>query len=149
MLGGAGDAPKGLRDLRERTRLAELLLGRNHHEAAAVELRAIGPEFATDPRLRYLRAREREEAGDRAGALAALGDEREILMSYGPFWAMRGRTLTDLEAAKLAFAEGRAVDPLELEVACEARDRDALSLPQPSALCAAARTRRSPPIGDD
>jgi hypothetical protein len=148
-LGGAkGPAPKGVRELRERVRLSELLLGRGHGPAAAIELSAIAAEFASDPRVRYLRAREREFAGNPDAALSALGDPSEMLMPYGPCLAVRGR-LSDAASASIAFAEGRAVDPLETEVACEKRDSEAMTETNPTPLCAAARTRREPLLGRD
>lgn len=147
-LGGAG-ANKSFKDLRERARLGELLIGRGHFDTAQRELDYVAADGKDDPRYRYLRARILEAKGDRDATLHVLGEPRDLLMSYGPFWAIRGRALSDKEQAEVAYAEGAAVDPYELELACRVLDSEALALAAPSPLCAAARTRREPALGKD
>ncbi len=91
-----------LRDLRDRTRLAQLLLARGHAPEALAELSRIelaaapvsndGWERAMgDPSVRWLRGRALEESGRREEALSLMADPAQVLSAYGPWWATRGR----------------------------------------------------------
>jgi hypothetical protein len=150
---GLGAEPPGLGDSRERARLAELLLGRDHPAAALVELDKLPGEMLADPSLRYLRARALEASGKNDEARALLDEPREWVASFGPCWGMRGRLALangDSQTAELSFAEALAHDPLGLEAACRSLD---LTAPLPpdigGPLCEAARARGEPDLGRD
>jgi hypothetical protein len=158
-LGGETDNPNKVRDLRDRSRLAELLLARGHAEEATVELDRI--ELARppqpgdgwgrtlgDPSVRWLRGRALEPIGRRQEAEPLMADPRDVTASFGPWWAIRGRwerAREDEAAAVGSFSEAVAADPFEVEAACEGIAPDALP---PSAagrpLCEAARARGEP-----
>ena len=161
---GAGD-PASLRDLRDRARLAQLLLSGGHPDRALDELARINLagspvgqeawEHATgDPGIRWLRGRALELAGRRPEGEALVADPKDVLSSYGPWWAMRGRWARlrgDEPAATASFFQAVAADPLDGEAACESVDEsdsppDASSRP---ALCAAARAWPEPPFDAD
>lgn len=159
---GLGTTPPGLGDSRERSRLAELLLGRNHPTEALVELDKIPTEMLGDPSLRYLRARVLETAEPREKnvkqAEALVDDPKQWMASYGPCWAIRGRLAharADASLADSSFAEAMAHDPFGVEAACQALpDGPADPAAGPAAppaqgtpLCAAARKRGDPDLG--
>src|SRR5262249_53087856 len=80
-----GKEPPNMRELRERARLGELLLGREHPAEALLELDKItGKDSLADASLRYIRARclEALERGKEGEALVA--DPKEVLAPYGP-----------------------------------------------------------------
>jgi hypothetical protein len=153
-VGGGRGAGERLRDLRDRTRLAELLLARGHADEALEELdrialgRSPAPQeawdrAAGDPSVRWLRARALEMAGKREQGEALVGDPRQLLSSYGPWWALRGRWARlrgDEGEAAASFVEAVAADPLDAEAACETVDgQQRPSDPEKAALCDAAR----------
>jgi len=148
-----GTQPPGLRDLRDRARLAELLVGRDHPSDALAELEPLGPEAWQDASLRHLRARAFEAAGNGPVVEASLGEPKDVASSYGPWWAIRGRFARargDGSSADGFFLEAVAEDPLDVESACETLDgASAPSAPPASALCEAARHRGEPGIGKD
>jgi hypothetical protein len=153
-LGGEkADAAK-LRDLRDRSRLAELLLARDHAPEAMKELDRIAlagaptaPEAweraVGDPSVVWLRARALEATGRRAEAEPLVADPVRLLSSYAPWWATRGRFARlrgDEPMAGDSFGQAVAGDPFDPEAACETIDSsaapsDALKAP----LCSAAR----------
>jgi hypothetical protein len=145
---GLGPEPIDSRDLRERVRLAELLLGRSHPAEALRELDRIDPEakrkagLDADASLRHLRARAMEAAaGSRESPEAAkdaapkidavLGEPKDVVSAYGPWWAIRGRFARMREAddkgadknagtnADAFFLEAIADDPFDVESACQ------------------------------
>ncbi|MBK6695546.1 MAG: hypothetical protein IPG50_25530 [Myxococcales bacterium] len=145
---GLGAAPPNLSELRERARLAELLLGREHPAAALAELRKL-PAAAgqDDPVLRTLWGRAHAGLGQSKEAEAVTRDPKELLASYGPWWALRGTLLRGsgvLGDADAAFVEAVAQDPIDIDAACEG----GVELPRPEKrlLCDAARRRG--PQGD-
>jgi hypothetical protein len=156
MFGLGTDVPDG-KDLRDRMRLAELLLYRNHAAEALLELDRIKAQVALDdPSVRYLRARALEMAGrakDGEPLVLGAADPKEVLASYGPWWAIRGRLARargDDKMADTAFIEAVAQDPLHIESACEGPDdasqpKDARGRP----LCEAAKARLEPPFDAD
>jgi len=94
------------REHRDRARLAELLLSRGHASGATKELDrldvsgpAVPPEIrerrSGDPVLRWLRglALEQTGGGSDRDSRRLFGDPRQVLSSYGPWWASRGRWL--------------------------------------------------------
>ncbi|HEX3343979.1 MAG TPA: hypothetical protein VHS09_05370 [Polyangiaceae bacterium] len=163
-LGGEkGDAEK-LRDLRDRTRLAELLLSRAHPGEALFELDRIAlagspvaPEAweraMGDPSARWLRGRALEAVGRREEGEPLVADPKQVLSSYGPWWALRGRWARirgDEATATSSFIEAVADDPFDDEAACETIDpASAPSDPGKKALCEAARARGELPYEPD
>jgi hypothetical protein len=151
---GLGGQPSDARDLRDRSRLAELLLARSHASEALAELdRLKGADAMDDPSIRYLRARALEMGGASDGAWALVSDPKAVPSAYGPWWAIRGRFARakgDDPAADGSFFEAVASDPLDVESACEGAADDSvprapLSLP----LCTAARAAQNPPFDAD
>jgi hypothetical protein len=157
-----------MRDLRDRARLSELLLGRNHGVDAVAELVPIAAEAWDDASLRHLRARAFEAAGNTAVVEASLGEPKDVTSSYGPWWATRGRFARargDGATADGFFQEAVAADPLDVECACESLDSASSTAsagapgvttlaapyasPAPGALCDAARKRGEPSLGGD
>jgi hypothetical protein len=163
-LGGEpGDASK-LRDLRDRSRLAELLLARQHPGEALSELDRIelaGSPVAPDawqramgdPSVRWLRARALEAAGKQEQGASLVEDPREVLSSYGPWWATRGRWMRlrgDEPTATASFIEAVATDPFDVESTCETLDSASSPTdPARKALCEAAREAGTPEFGAD
>lgn len=177
---GAG----GTRDVRERVRLAELLLARDHAPEALRQLDRIDPETKRkagldgDASLRHLRARAMEASagspealknGESAKIEAVLGEPKDVVSSYGPWWAIRGRfarlrEAPDAVSADAYFLEAIADDPFDIESACQSLPSDEKTAPVPPggasaakpeqadatrALCDAARKRGEPPAGRD
>jgi hypothetical protein len=152
-------AAERMRDLRDRSRLAELLLARDtagYAPAALAELDRIALTHSPaapdaweramgDPSVRWLRARALEAAGKRADGDPLVADPKQVLTPYGPWWATRGRWARlagDESRATAAFVEAVANDPFDAEGACETIDpavepAEAIA----RALCAAARAR--------
>jgi len=162
----AGPDPQveGMRDLRDRSRLAELLLARGHAEEALKELDRIelahapvAPEASErvlgDPSLRWLRARALEAAGRRAEGEPLVADPKDVLSSFGPWWAIRGRWARlrgDEPTATASFVEAVAADPFDPEAACETiTPGEAPADPAKKALCDAARATGVPELGGD
>jgi hypothetical protein len=148
---GLGGAPPGLGDSRERSRLAELLMGRGHAPEALAELEKIPADMLGDPSLRYLRARVLEGAESVKLAEALVEDPKQAMAGYGPCWALRGRLARrrgDHVAADTSFAEAVAHDPFGIESACQALPEGLDSAPPHGApLCEAARKRADPDLG--
>jgi hypothetical protein len=146
----------GVRDIRDHARLADLLLARNHGADAVTELEPIPAASWDDASLRHLRGRALEAAGNDAAVVASLGEPKDVVSSYGPWWAIRGRfARAGGDAAGASDANGyfeQAVgqDPLDVECACESLDPAfSPASPAPHALCDAARKRGEPSIGGD
>ena len=162
-LGAAGQGPRGnnetadaakLRDLRDRSRLAELLLARDHAPEAMKELDRIelagaptAPEAweraMGDPSVVWLRARALEATGRRTEAEPLVADPARLLSSYASWWATRGRFARlrgDEPMAGDSFWQAVAGDPVDPEGACETIDAAAAPAdPLKSPLCSAAR----------
>ncbi len=155
LFGLGSDASMGdLRDLRDRVRLAELLLGRDHPAQALLELdRVKSPVALDDPSVRYLRARILEALDRARDGDPLLADPKVVLSSYGPWWAIRGRFARargDDATAGSSFFEAVAADPLDIEAACEGFAATATPAdPTSKPLCDAARGRGDPPLGRD
>jgi hypothetical protein len=164
-LGGEKTDADKLRDLRDRRRLAELLLRRSHAPEAVAELDRIAlvaspssPEAwdraMLDPSVRWLRARAMEAAGRREEAKPLVADPKQVLSSYGPWWAVRGRwsrLAGDEPTATASFIEAVAADPFGAEGACESVDpgtAPADATPAKAALCDAARAAGTEWEGD-
>ncbi len=162
-LKGAREAER-LRDLRDRTRLAQLLLGRAHPPEALMELDRIELSAAPvsnegwqramgDPSVRWLRGRALEETGRRAEGESLMADPAQVLSAYGPWWATRGRWARlrgDEGMAVGSFGEAVAVDPFDEEAACETIDPNVVPLdPAKLPLCTTARARQEAPFDTD
>ncbi|WP_394828370.1 tetratricopeptide repeat protein [Pendulispora albinea] len=175
-----GKERPNLRDIRERVRLAELLVGRDHPAEALTELdrlqapagkppAANGGPPVDDPSYRYLRGRVLLALGGEGRTKEAevlFQEPKEVLASYGPWWAVRGvlaRVRGDGSSAETSFAEAVATDPFDLEAACEVLDAPpsastpastGLSAPpvtskDPNPLCQTARAWKVPALGQD
>jgi hypothetical protein len=153
-LGDKHEKTSVLRDLRDKLRLAELLIGRNHPAEALTQLDQLkNASLTEDPSFRYVRGRALEALGRGKEAEPLFGDPKETLASYGPWWSMRGglaRTRGDEAVADSSFGEAMGDDPFDVEAACEGRDpargpKDSSKLP----LCETARARREPGLGQD
>jgi hypothetical protein len=100
-----------------------------------------------------LRGRALEAAGRRAEGDSLVDDPKQVVSSYGPWWAIRGRWARlrpDEPAATASFFEAVAADPFDAEAACETLDptagpHDPASRP----LCDAARAAGDPEFEDD
>jgi hypothetical protein len=151
-------------DLRDRARLAELLLARGHFASGLDELdhmAVANPPVAADawdratadPSICWLRARALEGLGRREDGETLVIDPKQVLSSYGPWWALRGRWARlrgDEALAQASFVEAVAADPFDLEAACESIDPvDAPLVAGQATLCDAARAAAEPPFGDD
>lgn len=162
--GGDAREAERLRDLRDRARLAQLLISRAHAPEALSELDRIelaaspasnaGWERAMgDPSVRWLRGRALEEVGRREQGESLVADPAQVLSSYGPWWATRGRWARlrgDERSGAESFDEAVAADPFDEEAACEAIDPIAIPPDPPkAALCAAARARQEPEFDGD
>lgn len=156
---GLGEDPKTLLELRERSRLGELLLGRAHPAAALSELRRVEASRVAleDPHYRHLRARAFEALGKAEDARAAVDSPKAVQGSFAPWWAIRGRLLrqaSDAPNADASFFEAVAADPYDPEAACEVLYEGGEGGPLPAdpaaaALCKAARAKGEPPLGQD
>ncbi len=147
---GLGATPPGLGDSRERSRLAELLFGRDHPTEALSELDKIPADMLADPSLRYLRARVLEADQNVKGAEALIDDPKPWITSYGPCWAFRGRlarTRGETELADASFSEAVAHDPLGVEAACQSLPGAPGTSGKGSLLCEAAGKRGDPDLG--
>jgi hypothetical protein len=148
---------------RDRSRLAELLLARGHAREALIELGPV-PEGSSgtaapashgvaDPRLCWLRARALEGAGRREEGGPLVADSKQVLWSYAPWWALRGRWARlrgDEGSAVASFTEAVAADPFDEEGACESMGNEgAVPVPAKTPLCDAARFAKESPFDED
>ena len=152
-----------MRDLGERLRLAELLLGRGKAKEALAEIdsaRALHVSGSnngetSDPSVRAFRGRVLEALGRNDDAWSEVSDTAKVTGSFAPWWALRGRMLTekgDTTGADAAYVESVAADPFSVQAACEALDPSApipptLATPAERALCEAARAAGEPLVG--
>jgi hypothetical protein len=88
---GLGGPLPGGADTRERSRLAELLLGRNHPDEALVEIDKVPESLLSDPSLRYIRGRILEAKGDAPAADTLHEHPYAWSACFGPCWALRAR----------------------------------------------------------
>jgi hypothetical protein len=119
-----GGEPPSFREGRERVRLAELLYARSHAAAALGQLDKV-KGMPDDPSIRYARARVLQTLGRTKDAEPLLQDPKDVVASFGPWWAIRGifaRGRGDEGVAGASFAEAVAQDPFDLEAACQTRD---------------------------
>src|SRR3984957_8950335 len=116
---GLGAEPPDLRSLREEVRLAELLYGRDAPGQALTEMDRIKAAAALeDPSVRHLRARLLEAVGRTKEAEALVTDAKDVVSSFGPWWAIRGRLARargEGDTADASFLEAVANDPLDTE----------------------------------
>jgi hypothetical protein len=142
-----------LREERDRSRLADLLMARGHAAEAGQEIDRLPGEVGdTDPSMRWLRGRVLEAEGKRGAGANLVADPSQVSSSYGPWWALRGRWARadgDEGTAVTSFDAAVAQDPLDPEAACEAIDGASPADPDRARLCAAARAREEPTFGDD
>jgi hypothetical protein len=142
---GLDPPDKDISKVRDRARLADLLLDRKHPEAALVELGKIKDDNFTEPQLRTMKIQALTYAGKKDEAEALTAEPKDVVVPYGPWWAMRGvlaQTKGDGATAEPAFAEAVAFDPFGVEAACRTADRGgngAAPDPATTLLCEAAR----------
>lgn len=160
---GRGREVDGWFELRNRARLAELLLSRGHAAQALDELDHIfvrnassvdnaADSVAGDPNLRWLRARSLEGAGRRQDGEGLVADPKDVLSSYAPWWALRGRWARlrgDEALATSSFIEAMAADPFDVEAACESTGDAGPTDPGKMPLCDVARSAEAPVFGED
>jgi len=135
-----GHAPEALKEL-DRIELARAPVSNEGWD------RAMG-----DPSIRWLRGRALEEVGRRQEAEPLMADPSQVLSSYGPWWATRGRWARargDEGAASSSFHEAVAADPFDPEGACEALEPPAPASAPMLPLCAAALEVGEPPFDAD
>ena len=146
-LGGATPAVS-MTEVRERSRLGELLLGRDHPAEALLELGKVADKASVgDPALAYLHARALESHGKVDDARSRLSDLKNLIGAYGPFFAMRGRLgERDSETRRRDFAMAISHDPFLPEAACETLAPPA---PDETPLCRSAREFSPPDLGKD
>jgi hypothetical protein len=156
--GLGGNAPStrhlDMRELSKRSRLAELLMGREHPAEALVQIDHVtSPQALEDPSVRYLRARILEALDRVPDGAPLVADPASVVSSFGPWWAIRGRwarSRGDDGLAGASFFEAVAADPLDIESACEGIEADSAPKdPRGHPLCAAARARKEPDLGKD
>ena len=152
---GGGAAIPDAATSREKVRLAELLFGRGHAQSALDTVVDLPKVFLEDPSVRYLRARSLESLGKSEDARTALGGPADVTSGYGPWWAIRGRlarSAGDGATADSSFAEAIALDPFDVEAACEiappGTNPAGVAPPYPH-LCSAAQARHDPDLGQD
>jgi hypothetical protein len=155
--GAAQGSARDLRDVRDRTRLAELLLARRYPEDASKELDRIGAVgkrvVAADARVRAIHGAALEAVGRLIEAEQVVGDPKSVSSSFGPWWALRGRLAQargDEDSARASLAEAIAIAPFEPVAACETLDPSV----EPGdakkrALCDAARAYALPSFDGD
>lgn len=151
---GGGAAIPDAAASREKVRLGELLFGRGHPQQALDGIAGIPKVFQDDPSVRYLRARALESLGKIDDGRAALANPADVTAGYGPWWAIRGRLARaagDSATADPSFAESIALDPFDVESACETAPggTNASVPPAQPGLCAAAKARGEPDLGQD
>lgn len=152
---GGGAAIPDAATSREKVRLAELLFGRGHAQSALDTVVDLPKVFLEDPSVRYLRARSLESLGKSEDARTALAGPADVTSGYGPWWAIRGRlarSAGDGATADSSFAEAIALDPFDVEAACEiappGTNPAGVAPPYPH-LCSAAQARHDPDLGQD
>lgn len=136
------------RSLARWTRLADLLHGRGHADAAHATLEPARKKAGALSAVRWRSARSSARAGhlDRAGD--ELGNVRDLDVLHGAWFALHGRVEQahgNHKVARRSFALGIALDPLFDEVACEGHAREDEFEPENAdarALCEAARAIR-------
>jgi hypothetical protein len=160
-LGDDKTSADALRRLRDRVRLAELLLSRGRADGALKELDRIGADRSAtagrdgpvpdDATVLWLRGRALETDNRAADVGPSVDDVRRAASSFGPWWALRGRwanSTGDSNTARTSFSEALSVDPLDPESACESIDVSRAAVPADGSgpVCDAARARAGPPF---
>lgn len=145
-------------DARRSFRLGQLLLARDHVKAAKARLDPLAATHIGDPLINAYIARARLADGDPSGALGVL-DPKSLIGDLGLWWSARAVSLsaTAGPANEVTEAWTHAIshDPLSFDAACgwaEAKGRPALEgwlETAVSGLCAAARARTLPKMGQD
>ncbi|MEI7895115.1 MAG: hypothetical protein WCI05_18615 [Myxococcales bacterium] len=152
-LAGGGADHRDLRDVRDRARLAELLLARGHGGGAILELDRLRATALDDPSVRRLRGAALETMGRPDDVRGLVANPAEVLSSFAPWWALRGRWARrrgDEGVAVASFVEAVAQDPFGLEGACEGNLADSRPLDLRSGpLCEASRRRGELLYGGD
>jgi hypothetical protein len=130
-----------MQEISKRVRLGELLGGRGHHQAAAIELGRAQALVPTDASVRCWLAAELLGTGDRANAAMLVEKVEDVHGRFGRWWSLHGLLHPSAEPdADRSFSFGIALDPLDRDVGCEERAAPELPAdPIRAAICAAAR----------
>jgi hypothetical protein len=137
-------APKELKDVRKRVRLGELLLGRDHADAAAVELARGHDALPREALVRALYARALSRSGKAEEAKKLVERPEDVYSNDPVWWSMRGKLgVGDVDVARRTAVSRGPYDPA---IACGELDPPAVpDAPDLAALCRAARAK---PQGD-
>lgn len=132
--------PKGLKEVRQRYRLGELLLDRKHAGAAARELDRAHTVLPSEAPVRALLARSLLDAGEKDRAKTLVERTEDVHHNEARWWSMRAALgVPDIEVAlRLAIA----MAPYDPAIVCE--EKAAPALPEDGArraLCEAARRK--------
>lgn len=136
--------PKELKDVRKRVRLGELLLGRDHADAAAVELARGHEALPREALVRALYARALSKSGKDEEARKLLEKPEDVYSNDPVWWSMRGKLgIGDRDAAHRTAISRGPYDPL---IACGELEPPAV--PDDAILAALCRAARDKPRGD-
>lgn len=151
-------AHKSEREAHAALRLGQLLLARDHVKEARIKLDPLIGAHGTDPVVTAFAGLARILDGDPASARPFL-DPKLVLGDLGLWWSARAQALaaTGAPAAEVAdaWAIGAAHDPFLPEVSCGWADAKGLPGMEGwlesavKGLCAAARARQLPKLGQD
>jgi len=128
-------------DIAKHVRLGQLLDGRGHHHAAAIELGRAQVLVPNDASVRCFLAAAMVSDGDKAGAAPLVDKTEDLHNRFGRWWSLHGLLHPEPAAdAERGFGYGLSLDPLDPWVACEEKaapevPRDAIR----KAICEAAR----------
>lgn len=135
-----GGLPKDMKEVARRVRLGELLQGRRHAKAAAIE-RAKGHELMPfEPSMRCYLAESLLAMGDTQNAAKLVENIEDVHARYGRWFSLNGLLHVDPIDPDKPFRLALALDPLEPLVACEEKGPPELPKdPLRAAICEAAR----------
>jgi hypothetical protein len=132
--------PEGLAEARKRVRLGQLLLGRGHDRAAALELERGRVAMPQGALVRALLASAELRAGNAEAARPLVASATDVDGSEARWWSMRA-VLHEQERERARAAAVEAA-PYEPEAACDELPAPALPAdPARAALCVAARAK--------
>jgi hypothetical protein len=135
-----GAAILHMADVTKRVRLGELLHGREHYRAAAIEHARAQTLIPFESQVRCYLAAALLGAGDRQAASPLVERVEDVHSRFGRWWSLHGLLHPDADGSPRPFLLGIALDPLSPPVACEEKAAPELpSDPIRAALCEAAR----------
>jgi hypothetical protein len=129
-----------VREIAKRIRLGELLQGRGHFRAAAIQRSRAQSLLPFDASLRCALAESLVAVGDTANAALLTEKIEEVHSRHGRFWSLHGLLHPDPGDFDRPFRFGLALDPLNPFVACQEKATPELPKnPLFAAICEAAR----------